>query len=240
MAQTRHPGASATAVQNTPPNNMPRPFVLASSDFARAGELAFAIQGLGIPCHLASDQGMLEYWRREADPAVFVLDLNVEWIRHSADRLLRQGVTVVALSNDDEERLRAIGRGFDETLPPYLSAKEMAARLRSKFVRHERPQVELPSEPEGPLTIDLPRRRVLWRGDEVELTPLLFDLAAYFAARPKSVISVEELLREVWRERWAHVNKVHKTVWRLREALGPEAIVYIVSKRGHGYEYSPD
>jgi len=240
MTQTRHPIAPTTAVPMAPPRSMPRPFILVSSDFARAGELAFAIQGLGVPCHLASDQGMLDYWRREADPAVFVLDLNVEWIRHSAHRLLRQGLSVVALSDDDEERLRAISTGYDETLPLYLPAREIAARLKARFVRHESPQVESPSEADGPLAIDSARRRVLWRGDEVVLTPMLFDLAVYFATRPRKFISAEELLREVWRERWADVNKVHKTVWRLREALGPEGVAFIVSKRGHGYGYFPD
>ena len=46
--------------------------------------------------------------------------------------------------------------------------------------------------------MDLETRKVMFKGDEVHLTPTEFDLLAFLAKRPGRVLTREQLLGEVW------------------------------------------
>ncbi len=199
-----------------------------------------AIQSAGIPCPWASDEAMFDYWQGLLDPLLFLVDIQDRWVKEAGRRLVRQSRNVVALSDDEEERLAAIHAGFTDALPSHMPARELAAKLAARFIPRDPPPATQPGQVGGPLAVDLPGKRATWWDKEVELSPLLFDLAAYFVARPRMVIPVKTLLRDVWREEWAHSAKAHKAVWRLRETLDPEADVYLQTKGRHGYGYFPE
>lgn len=155
------------------------------------------------------------------------------------DVLIEEGLYVVALSDRQEDRIAAIERGYSEVVQASISLDEIAARLFSRIGSGDLGSAG-PSEtlPPGPLRVDVARRTAYWRDKEVELTPKLFALAAYLAARPGVYVSIQTLLQEVWREGWANADKVHKGMSRLRRALGPGASGFIRNKHGH-YVYRP-
>jgi len=89
----------------------------------------------------------------------------------------------------------------------------------------------------GPLTVDVRGRTATLDGRALDLSPKEFDLLAYLAARPGTVVSKRELLREVWQSAYGGADKtvdVHLS-W-LRRKLGETAQEprFIASVRGVG------
>lgn len=210
--------------------------MLANGD-NRGLALTTAIQEVGMPCLLAFDDRMVEYWCRVEQPNVAVVQIGATWTRRMSDLLIRRGMTVVALSDDEDERIAALGRGYQDALSTTLAPREVAARLRQRFL----PLNESPGQAllaEGPLRMDLATRRVWWWDQERHLGPMQFDLLAYLAARVNTMVPIDALLRDVWREVWGggYRNKVTKMIGRIRETLGEDCPGYVRSTPGYyGY-----
>lgn len=239
MKQSLLPTSSLESAEVAPPTFGTRPIVLVLPSENHVGRVALAIQKSGMPCLLAFDKETLDYWRRQSQYAAFVVDLGSSWIKRAAEDLVDRGAWVVGLSDDDEERWRALTRGFKDAFSFTTPAREIAVKLKAKIVSREVPVADI-LDTTGPITIDPGERRACWNGEEVPLSRILFDLLSYLMARPRSPVPVQQLLEDVWREPWGHPSKVHKAMGRLREALGPDSAAHIRSKRGHGYVYFPD
>lgn len=237
MKRLLTPSSGRVSVKRAPPDSHLRPFLLVLPSRGRALDLHLALQEAGVPCVVALDAGMVEYWRRTENPQVVVIEMGAQWTKGKAATLIRQGRAVVALSDDEEERIRAVGLGFEDAFPLTDAARETAAKLRMRFLSRDSVPVEVP-QLDGPLKIDTAFRRIWWRDVEVYLSSMQFDVLAHLAARPGTMVSIETLLREVWREAWGDTNKVTKMIGRIRSALGPDARAYIASSPGY-YGYKP-
>jgi DNA-binding response OmpR family regulator len=86
----------------------------------------------------------------------------------------------------------------------------------------------------GPVTIELPTRRVSVEGAEVQLTRKEFDLLALLAQRPGVVFRREQIISEVWRTSWEGTGRTLEVhVASLRAKLRMPALIETV--RGVGY-----
>ncbi|MEV6107230.1 response regulator transcription factor [Streptomyces sp. NPDC051940] len=86
----------------------------------------------------------------------------------------------------------------------------------------------------GPLTLELPTRRVLVNGEEVALTRKEFDLLALLANRPGVVFRREQIISEVWRTSWEGTGRTLEVhVASLRSKLKMPELIETV--RGVGY-----
>ncbi|MBZ4276316.1 winged helix-turn-helix domain-containing protein, partial [Mycobacterium tuberculosis] len=74
--------------------------------------------------------------------------------------------------------------------------KELVARIRARLRRTD----ETPADvfEVGDLTVDVPQHTVTRGNQEIQLTPLEFDLLVEMARKPNQVHSREELLESVW------------------------------------------
>ena len=100
--------------------------------------------------------------------------------------------------------------------------------LSREWIGPSTPQVEL----------DVPRRQLATRdGIRLNLTRLEFELMSYLSQRPGSVVTRDELLREVWKQPFGGSNVVDVVVRGLRRKLGGNAWV-IGTVKGHGYQYN--
>ena len=87
------------------------------------------------------------------------------------------------------------------------------------------------------LVIDPAQRIVTVNGKQVHLTPTEFDLLATLARKPKSVLTREKLLEEVWD--WVDASgtrTVDSHVKALRHKLGSKTIRTV---HGVGYAFEP-
>lgn len=89
----------------------------------------------------------------------------------------------------------------------------------------------------GDLTIDLGTRQVSRAGQALPLPRLSFELLLALIRRAPNVLTVDELMAEVWAGRVVNEETVAKRVELVREALGDDSRQsrYIALVRGHGY-----
>jgi DNA-binding response OmpR family regulator len=172
---------------------------------------------------------------------VVVLDLGLPDLDGAEALRMIRSITevpvVVATARDDEaEIVRLLDAGADDYVVKPYSAEHLEARLRAVLRRSG-------SEPEqrvitvGQIAIDLDAQEARFEGRPLDLTAREFELLAYLAERPGSMVSKRQILAEVWHQPYGGADKtidVHLS-W-LRKKLGESATEpkYILTRRGVG------
>jgi two-component system KDP operon response regulator KdpE len=131
---------------------------------------------------------------------------------------------IVATARDDErEVVRLLDAGADDYVVKPFSAHHLDARIRAVLRRGNAAENDKVIEL-GALVIDTTSREVSLAGEPLSLSKKEFDLLAYLAMRPGTVVPKRELLAEVWRQPYGGADKtvdVHLS-W-LRKKLGETA-----------------
>jgi two-component system KDP operon response regulator KdpE len=151
-------------------------------------------------------------------------------------------VPVIALSARDEEsdRLRGFELGADDYVTKPFSLAEFNARIRAVLARAARkdPDGARPPHVVGDLVIDFASRRVLKRGEPLQLTPTEYRLLATLAENPGRTLAHEQLLERVWGPEYVdEPGYVKRYVWYLRQKVedDPGEPQYVETVRGFGY-----
>jgi DNA-binding response OmpR family regulator len=185
-------------------------------------------------------------------PDVVVLDVMLPGIdglevcrRIQADRPVP--VLMLTARDDETDMLIGLGVGADDYMTKPFSMRELVARVKALLRRQQRaalaaeiaatsPEAE-PPVVVGDVVIDRAQRRVHRAGEEVHLTPTEFDLLLALAASPRTVLTRERLLAEVWD--WVDASgtrTVDSHVKALRRKLGADLIRTV---HGVGYALEP-
>jgi two-component system, OmpR family, KDP operon response regulator KdpE len=164
----------------------------------------------------------------EDRPDLVVLDLGLPDLDgRELLRMLRavSAVVIVATARDDDDSIvQALDAGADDYVLKPFQAGQLEARIRAVLRRAAGADAGPAPVTVADLTVDPRSRRVSLAGQSVELAPKEFDLLAYLAARPGTVVSKRELLSEVWQLPYGGSDKtvdVHLS-W-LRRKLGESA-----------------
>ena len=146
----------------------------------------------------------------------------------------RVPIIVISARGDEVDRVVGLELGADDYLVKPFGFRELLARINAVTRRAgEHPPTALTVRV-GALTVDMERRQVVLRGDEIELTAKEFDLLAALAARPGVVVSRQRLLDEVWNGRHHLATKtIDAHVASLRRKLGDAGLIQTV--RGVGF-----
>jgi two-component system KDP operon response regulator KdpE len=181
-------------------------------------------------------------------PDVIVLDLGlpdidgVEVIR----RLRHQGSTVpvVVLSSRTDERgkVEALDLGADDYVTKPFGMEELLARLRAAIRHRLQQQGERPVFKSGELSVDVVRRVVRVRGEEVKLSPREYDLLRLLVAHAGKVLTHKFILREVWGGQ-TDIQYLRIYIRSLRQKIepDPERPQHVVTETGVGYRLrAPD
>ncbi len=111
----------------------------------------------------------------------------------------RVPVLILSARGEERNKVEALDAGADDYLTKPFGFAELLARMRAALRRAARPEgAEESVLTEGPLKIDLARRRVELAGQEVRLTPIEFRLLAVLARHAGRVVTHRQLLTEVW------------------------------------------
>jgi hypothetical protein len=105
------------------------------------------------------------FWARRATPALVLLDTTIRGARVLLGEFRGEGRLLIALNDDDSERIRALEDGCLDALPKSLEPDELAIRV-TRLARLEDLQAS-GSIVAGPLIVDLSTRRLLWKEEEI-------------------------------------------------------------------------
>jgi two-component system KDP operon response regulator KdpE len=107
-------------------------------------------------------------------------------------------IIVLSSRTDEAGKVRALDLGADDYVTKPFGMDELLARLRAALRHRLQQQGERPVFRVGELAVDLVRRVVSVRDQEVKLTPREYDLLRALVAHAGKVLTHRFLLREVW------------------------------------------
>ncbi|MFJ8077459.1 response regulator transcription factor [Streptomyces sp. NPDC096176] len=154
-------------------------------------------------------------------------------------KLTSTPVIMVTARSDIRSRIHGLNLGADDYVVKPYDTGELLARIHAVSRRTATgEEAAAPAADDalrlGPVTIELPTRRVSVDGTEVQLTRKEFDLLALLAQRPGVVFRREQIISEVWRTSWEGTGRTLEVhVASLRSKLRMPALIETV--RGVGY-----
>ena len=185
---------------------------------------------------------------RQAKPDVIILDLNLPGMDGlDLCRTLRResDAPIIMLTARVEETDRLIGLelGADDYITKPFSPRELVARVRVILRRVNREGVQSGVLRAADLEIDLNGRRVLRRGEAIQLSRTEFGLLAVVAQHPGQVFSRAQLV-----DRLHHVafqgfdRSIDAHIKNLRRKLEPEPVTprYVLTVFGVGYKFAEE
>lgn len=112
-------------------------------------------------------------------------------------------IIVISARTNDEDKISALDAGADDYLTKPFSVEELLARVRStlrraQFLENQKSQREEITFENGDLKIDYPSRTVYFRGKELHLMPIEYNLLCLLAYNVGRVLTHQYILDKVW------------------------------------------
>jgi two-component system, OmpR family, response regulator MtrA len=179
---------------------------------------------------------------REFRPDLVLLDVMLpgkDGIDVCKEIRAESGIPIVMLTakGDTVDVVVGLETGADDYVVKPFKPKELVARIRARVRRFDTTDHEALTI--GDLSIDVAGHSVMRAGEQINLTPLEFDLLVCLARKPWQVFTREVLLEQVWGYRHAADTRlVNVHVQRLRSKVehDPENPEIVVTVRGVGYK----
>jgi DNA-binding response OmpR family regulator len=217
-----------------------REVLLIDDDLAIREALTRALDEAGFRVHTAATAMDALRWISANQPDAVILDLGLPDLDGAAVLRMLRGITsvpvIVATARGSEHTMvDLLNAGADDYVVKPFSSAQIVARIQA-VLRRSAPDPG-PTLEVGDLRIEMNQHAAYLDGQPLNLNRREFEVLAYLAARPGTVVSRRELLREVWRQQWAGQDQtidVHMS-W-LRRKLGESAANprYLHTVRGIG------
>lgn len=201
-------------------------------DPAFADRIRSRLEREGYGTSVATDVDSALVWLKENRPDFLIVDREI--LVNEGLVLLRtlqqHGDLPVLFLTSAESPERAL-----QSEPPGLNRIERVLRRVQAAVSEEALVIRL-----GELVIDIPKKRAIYRGKRLPLTPIQFRLLNCLAERADEVIGYQELLKRIWGyegddQEARELLKVHIRQIRRKMGLQVKDGQYLVSARGFGY-----
>ena len=212
--------------------------------------IAYHLKGEGYTVETAADGIRAVGIARERKPDLVLLDIMLPGLNGlQVCRAIRDELNtiIIMLSAKGEELDRVLGLelGADDYLAKPFAMRELVARVRAHLRRaaRDRVVVERAADEEdvvtaGEVAVDRRNRSATVSGISVALKPREFDLLAHLVSHPRTALTRDVLLRDVWGYDFPMDTRtvdVHIRWLRLKlEQLGAKDVA-IETVRGHGY-----
>lgn len=216
--------------------------LLAEDDPAIAEPLARALGREGYDVRVqGTGQGAID---AASDADIVVLDLGLpdmdglDVARAIRAMGLTTPVLVLTARADEVDLVVGLDAGADDYVTKPFAMNELLARLRAAVRRATPGDVAEAVVEAGDLTIDLARRRVLRRGDEVRLSPTEWALVDILVRNRGKLVSRDQLLREVWGPAYTNETgylRVYTANLRRKLERDPSHPQHFITLPGMGY-----
>lgn len=183
-------------------------------------------------------------YARNKSPDLIILDIMLPVLSgYDACSLLKKDdrtkhIPIIFLSakNTVTDITQGLVTGADDYLAKPFDYKELQARIRARL-RKSNENISQPIQV-GELKIDPSTREVSFSGKKATLTLTEFDILRFLAAKAGTVISRDEILKDVWRDQSGDTNDrtIDVHIRALRRKI-PPLTKHIISIYGVGYKY---
>ncbi len=175
-------------------------------------------------------------YKMNVDMDVALLDINLpdkdgqHLIKKLKDKDIR--VIVTTVKNDEDFIIAALDQGADDYLTKPFSLAILRARIDAVLRTIPLTQDKILTYKD--IKIDLKESKVYFKANQIELTPLEYEILVLFIKNPHRVYTRGQLLEMFWedRDRFVNDNTLTSTIKRIREKLDKEVISTV---RGIGY-----
>jgi two-component system KDP operon response regulator KdpE len=147
-------------------------------------------------------------------------------------------IIVLSIRDDERGKVEALDLGADDYVTKPFGMAELFARIRTALRHRFQAQGETPIFSSGDLAVDLVRRRVLARGEEVRLSPKEYEVLKLLVTHAGKVLTHRYMLRAVWGPAQEDdVQYLRVFVRQLRQKLEPDPArpMHILTEPGVGY-----
>jgi len=175
-------------------------------------------------------------------PDVVLLDLGLPDIDGvEVTRRLREWteipIIIVSVREQEKDKIAALDAGADDYLTKPFGVGELMARLRAALRRSAQSETE-PVFRSGNLEVDLNKREVRVKGEEISLTPTEYDLLRTLVKYAGKVVTHDQLLRAVWGTAYeSETHMLQVNISNLRHKIEPDPVrpVTLITEPGVGY-----
>ena len=220
---------------------MAEKILVVDDDTALAEMIGIVLHAEGFDVEFVSDgMAALPEFRR-VKPDIVLLDVMLPGLDGiQICHLLRaeSGTPVIMLTakTDTTDVVRGLEAGADDYIVKPFNPKELVARIRTRLRASKPEQQDVIRV--GDLVMNVAAHEVLRGEEQINLTPLEFDLLLTLASKPQKVFTREELLEQVWGYQYkADTRLVNVHVQRLRAKVehDPDSPKIVMTVRGVGY-----
>ncbi len=151
-------------------------------------------------------------------------------------------IIILSVREQESDKVSALDAGADDYLTKPFSIGELMARIRVALRR----SIQTVAEPvftSGELQVNLSRRLVTVKGQEVSLTPTEYDLLRVLVQHPGKVLTHRQLLKKVWGDAYeteTHMLRVNMSNLRRKIEPDPTRPRFIITEPGVGYRLRMD
>ncbi len=185
---------------------------------------------------------------RAYSPDVVLLDLGLpDGDGSSVTKRIREyssvPILVISARGHEESKVRALDDGADDYLTKPFGAAELMARIRAALRKVASRDTQAIVRIGQDIVVDLARRTVTVRGDEVHLTPIEYKLLATLVRHAGNVQTHHQLLEQVWGPGHDHQMqylRVYMTQLRHKLERQPARPQYLLTETGIGYRLRAD
>ncbi|MBX9668808.1 MAG: response regulator [Candidatus Obscuribacterales bacterium] len=180
----------------------------------------------------------------EKKPELVILDLglpDLDGVTFTKRAREWTSVPIIVLSarSREQDKIDALEAGADDYVTKPFGILELMARIRVAFRHTEKAAaVEEPVFVTGELKIDLAKRSVVVKGEEVHLTPIEYQILRMLVNNADRVVTQQVLLREIWgpgHAKQGHYLRVYLGQLRQKLEEQPARPKYLITEPGVGY-----
>jgi DNA-binding response OmpR family regulator len=153
---------------------------------------------------------------------------------------LKTPLIVLSAIGDEVDKVLLLEIGADDYVVKPFGTRELLARIRA-VLRRTSPGQDLTIS-FSDVQVDLDRRIVRRKGEEVRFTKGEYNLLAFFLQNPDRALSRDVLLNSVWGyDSFPNTRTVDAHVVRLRQKLEPvpDTPRHFITVHGVGYRFIP-
>jgi DNA-binding response OmpR family regulator len=179
-------------------------------------------------------------------PSLILVDLRmpglsgVEVCKQLRASGVKTPLIVLSAIGDEVDKVLMLEIGADDYVVKPFGTRELLARIRAVLRRSAADDSKVIAFADT--EVDLDRRVVRRRGEEIKLTRAEFNLLTFFLQNPERALTRDMILNSVWGyESFPNTRTVDAHVVRLRQKLEPDvnAPRHFITLHGVGYRFLP-